>query len=299
MRSMTFLLTVAGLLTVFCISTTTAQTDREVYLYRGAPVAQSGIVIGGWGSGQAVESSDSTRVLTGSRSIKLTTQGLYAGARIDFTQPVTLFSGGIDPSRYIVFSFYFEDVQTIDPASQNPVYSYDVEPYTIPKVSTVRFVFVSDEGTQIEVEQITNPLDPEDNWCRVAVPLAKFKTSAGELSEFKLKRLLIFSDLPSTFYLGEIKLVTDKSPIKVDALPSQVVVIYDEVILQAKADGGVSSLIYSWDFDASNGIQEELTGPIGRYVYTRGGDYTVTLTVKDADGIKQPVTVTTTISVNE
>ncbi len=292
------LLAVAAVL--ICAAGVSGQTtEREIYIYRGAPVAQSGISLGGWGSGQAIESSDSTRVLTGSKSIKITTQGLYAGGRIDFAQPVTLFSDGIDPSRYILFVFYFEDVQTIDPAAQNPVYSYEVEPYTIPKVSTVRFVFVSDEGKSVEVEEPTNPLDPEDNWCRVAVPLAKFKSVSENGNEFKLKRLLIFTDLPNTFYLGEIKLVTDKSPIKVDALPSQVVVVYDEVILQAKADGGVASLSYSWDFDASNGIQEELTGPIGRYVYTKGGEYTVTLTVKDVDGIKKPVTVTTKISVNE
>ncbi|MDH7601249.1 MAG: PKD domain-containing protein [Armatimonadota bacterium] len=297
MRLAVLLITVALLA---CVPGVNAQTaDREVYIYRGAPIAQSGITLGSWGSGQAVEYSDSTRVLTGSKSIKITTQGLYAGARIDFAQPVTLFSDGIDPSRYIVFAFYFDDVQTIDPAAQNPVYSYEVEPYTIPKVTTVRFVFVSEGGKSVEVEEPTNPIDPEDNWCRVAVPLAKFRSAAENGGEFRLKRLLIFTDIPNSFYLGEIKLVTDKSPIKVDALPSQVVVIYDEVILQAKADGGVASLSYSWDFDASNGIQEELTGPIGRYIYTKGGDYTVTLTVKDVDGIKQPVTVTTTISVNE
>lgn len=297
MRFTLLIVTVATLVWNAAVSAQT--TDREVYIYRGAPIAQSGISVGSWGSGQALESSDSTRVLTGSRSIKITTQGLYAGARIDFAQPVALFSDGIDPSRYVIFVFYFEDVQTIDPAAQNPVYSYEVEPYTIPKVSTVRFVFVGEDGKQVEVEEPTNPLDPETNWCTVAVPLAKFRSVAQEVSEFKLKRLLIFTDIPNTFYLGEIKLVTDKFPIKVDALPSQVVVVYDEVILQAKADGGVASLTYSWDFDASNGIQEEATGPIGRYVYTKGGDYTVTLTVKDADGIKQPVSVTTTISVNE
>jgi len=280
------------------LSAQAGPSDREVYIYRGTPLAQSGISVGSWGSGKAVESADSTRVLSGSRSIKITTQGLYAGGRLDFAQPVTLFSEGIDPTRYIVFAFYFEDQQVIDLAAQNPVYSYEVEPYTIPKAGTVRFVFVSDSGVSVAAEEPTNPLDPDDNWCRVAVPLAKFKV-AGDPQEFKLKRLLVFTDLPTTLYLGEIKLVTDTTPIKVEPLSSQVVIIYDEVLFPAKASGGVSSLKYSWDYDASNGIQEETTGPIGRYTYVRGGEFKVTLTVSDADGIKQPVSVTTTVSVND
>ena len=280
------------------LSAQAGPSDREVYIYRGTPLAQSGISVGSWGSGKAVESADSTRVLSGSKSIKITTQGLYAGGRLDFAQPVTLFSEGIDPTRYIVFAFYFEDQQVIDLAAQNPVYSYEVEPYTIPKAGTVRFVFISDNGLSVAAEEPTNPLDPDDNWCRVAVPLAKFKV-AGDPQEFKLKRLLVFTDLPTTLYLGEIKLVTDTTPIKVEPLSSQVVIIYDEVLFPAKASGGVSSLKYSWDYDASNGIQEETTGPIGRYTYVRGGEFKVTLTVSDADGIKQPVSVTTTVSVND
>ncbi|MCX8052767.1 MAG: PKD domain-containing protein [Armatimonadetes bacterium] len=292
------LIVAATIVTVGAVSAQTDTSDREVYIYRGSPLAQSGISVSSWGSGRAVESSDSTRVLSGSRSIKITTQSLYAGGRIDFAQPVTLFSNGIDPSRYILFAFYFEDQQVIDIGAQNPIYSYEIEPYTVPKASLVRFVFISDDGKSLAVEQPTNPLDPDDNWCRIAVPLVKFK-AVGELRQFKLKRLLIFTDTATTLYLGEIKLVTDTTPIKVDPLPSQVVIVYDEVLFPAKATGGVCSLKYSWDYDASNGIQEETTGPVGRYTYIRGGEFTVTLTVSDVDGIKQPVTVTTTVSVND
>ncbi len=274
-----------------------AVSDREVYIFRGSPLAQSGISVGSWGSGKAIESADSTRILAGSKSIKITTQGLYAGARIDFVQPVALFTEGIDPTRYVVFAFYFDDQQTIDPGA-GTLYSYEIEPYTIPRAAIVRFVFVPETGNPVAVEEPTNPLDPDDNWCRIAVPLAKFK-AAADAREFKLKRLLIFTDLPTTLYLGEIKMVTDTAQIKVDSLPSQVVIIYDEVLFPARATGGVSSLKYSWDYDDSNGIQEETTGPVGRYVYIRGGDFKVTLTVSDADNVKQPVSTTATVSVND
>ena len=295
MRLLSFPLVVAVLLSA--IGAQAAVGDREVYIFRGTPLAQSGISVGSWGSGKAIESADSSTVLTGSKSVKITTQGLYAGARTDFAQPVALFTEGIDPTRYLVFAFYFNDVQMIDPGA-GTLYSYEIEPYTIPKAGLVRFVFVSDKGESVAVEEPTNPLDPDDNWCRIAVPLAKFK-SAGATQEFRLKRLLIFTDLATTLYLGEIKMVTDDAPIKVDSLPGQVVIIYDEVLFAAKATAGVSSLKYSWDYDASNGIQQETTGPLGRYVYIKGGEFTVTLTVSDADNLKQSVTVTATVSVND
>lgn len=266
---------------------------REIAIFKGDDPAQDGIELGGWGSGSAVKAKE--QILDGSWSIKITTQGLYSGGRLDFARPVELFSDGIDTRRYIVFTFFFKDTQVINPAA-GTLSAYDVEPYTVPKASKVRFVFYSDNNLVVPAEEPTNPLDPDDNWVRVAVPMAKFKR-AGDISEFRLKRLLIMSDMPTTMYLGEMKIVTDDSPIKVDPLDSQTVALMDDVFFTANARGGVSSLKYAWDFDSSNGIQAEQTSRVARYVYTRGGTFTVTLTVSDADGLKAPVTVSTSIEV--
>lgn len=299
MRSLLVLLVLA--LVLGAAGAHAAPSDREVYIYRGAPASDSGITVGSWGSGKAIESKE--KVLAGSQSIKITTQGFYSGGRIDFAQPVTLFTDGIDPKRYMVFSFFFNDVQVVDPAAGTN-YWFDVEPYTVPKASKMRFVLISDTGLSVSAVQSTNPVDPDDNWVRVAVPLAKFNLPEG-INEFRLKRLLVFSDAPGTLsspavtFLGEIKMVTDNQPIRVDSLGGQVVAVYDDVFFVANAQGGVSSLKYSWDYDAGNGIQEETTGPVGRYMYTRGGDFTVTLTVTDTDGLKTPVSVRATVSVND
>lgn len=266
-----------------------AQTKDEAYIYRGTPLSQEGITVGSWGSGRAVESKNV--ILTGSDSIEISTQGFYAGGRLDFTKPVTLYSGTPEGTRYLVFAFYFSDVRTVDPAAGTG-YSFDVEPYTVPKVCKIRFVFTSDNDTNISVEEPTGALDTDDQWVRIAVPLAKFKAGG-----FNLKRLLIFSDIPSTFNLGEIKLVTDNTPITVDPIGTQTVAVYDHVFLTAEAEGGVSTLKYSWDFDSSNGIQEEQTGKVAHYVFTRGGDFTVTLTVSDVDGLKKQAQTSEVISV--
>lgn len=275
--------------------------QQGVYIYQGAPLSQSGITLGSWGSGKAVESRE--QVLTGGQSIKITTQGLYAGGRLDFTQPVTLFSDGINPKHYIVFSLFFSEIQDVDPAAGSG-YWYDIEPYKIPKATRVRFTFFSDTGLSVSAEVPTRPLNQDDNWVRLAVPLAKFKLP-DEVKSFRLKRLVIASDAPGTLttpatvYLGEAKIVEDDTPIKIDPLGSQSVVIGDQVFFAASALAGVSSLKYSWDWDNRNGIQEETTGFIGRVTYYKGGDYVVTLIVSDIDGLKMPASVTTTVSVSE
>lgn len=266
-----------------------AQTKDEAYIYKGAPISQDGITVGSWGSGKATESTKV--ILTGSDAIEITSQGYYAGGRVEFTKPVTLFTGTPEASRYLVFTFYFGDVKTVDPAAGTG-YSFDVEPYTVPKVSKIRFVFTSDSGSSISVEEPTGTLDPDDQWVRIAVPLAKFKAGG-----FSLKKVLIFSDIPNTFYLGEIKLITDNTPITVEPIGSQTVAVYDHVFLTANAEGGVSTLKYSWDFDSSNGIQEEQAGKVAHYVFTRGGDFTVTLTVSDVDGLKKQAQTSEVISV--
>ena len=265
--------------------------EGETYIYKGSALNECGITAGGWGSGKAAESKE--HMLTGNYSVKLTTQSLYSGGRLDFDQPVPLYTGSIDTAKYVVFGLFFADVRTVDPAAETN-YSSDAEPYVMPKAGKMRFVFVSAEGQKISVDEPTNPVDPDDNWVRVAVPLSKLK-AAGDT--FSLKRLLIFTDIPSTIYLGDMRIVTDSAPIKVDSLESQSVAVPDLVAFVAHAQAGISSLVYSWDYDSKNGIQADSTGKIGKYVYTKEGEYVVTLTVSDADGVKAPVSVVASVSV--
>ncbi len=297
MRYLVTLLVVAVVLSAACAWAADNSSAKEVYIFKGDDPSADGIEIGGYGSGKAVKARD--KILTGSQgswSVKITTHGMYAGGRMDFSRPVALFTGGIDTKRYIQFAFFFNETRRVDPSGNSAW--FDIDPYTVPQANKIRFVFISDNDVTVEAQQPTCALDPDDNWMRVAVPLAKFKVKE-DISEFRLKRLLIFTDVPSTLYLGEMKLITDNTPITVQPLDSQTVAIMDQLAFVADADGGVSSLKYAWDFDNSNGIQPEQTEKVARYVYTRGGDFTVSLTVSDYDGLKQPVTVTTTISVIE
>ena len=270
--------------------------DPDVSIYKGDDPTQEGITLGGWGCGTAIKTNE--QVLDGAWSIKMTTQSMYSGARIEFTQPVTLYAGGIKNNRYIQFVMFFKETRVVNPAAGYEYAMTDVDPYTLPKANKIRFVFISDAGETVEVIEPTSALDTDDNWMRVAVPLAKFKTKEG-VPEFRMKSLLIFTDIPSTAYLSSVKLTSDDAPIKVDPLDARTVAVMDPQFFVATATGGVSSLNYAWDFDASNGVQVDSSDKMAKYVYNKGGEYTVTLTVSDVDGLKEPVTVTAVIEVTD
>lgn len=278
---------------------------ETVSVFKGDDPTADGISLGSWGSGGAAKSQEQR--LEGAWSIKLTTQGLYSGGKIEFAQPPALVSGN-DAHRYLQFSFMFRETEIVNPAAGTEVTWADIEPYQKPKASKMRFVFVSDAGASVEVQEPTGAIDPDDGWMRLAVPVTKLKASPAA-TEFRLKRLLVFTDVPcsgmtssgqdTSLYLGAMRLMTDTAPIKVDPIDERTVAIMDPQYFAATADGGVSSLKYSWDFDETNGIQTDSTDRIARTVYSKGGVYTVTLTVSDADGIKAPVTVKTKIEVTD
>ena len=81
--------------------------------------------------------------------------------------------------------------------------------------------------------------------------------------------------------------------------------VNDTIVFQAVAAGGLSTLKYTWDFDASDGDdQEDASGPIVSHVYRQKANmtepvtYKVTLTVTDAAGVKSSVKRTCEITVN-
>ena len=80
--------------------------------------------------------------------------------------------------------------------------------------------------------------------------------------------------------------------------PDQTVTTGDTVTLDGSAstdDIGIES--YVWDFDDSNGLQQDATGAAVQHTYNTAGTYTATLTVSDVDGNADSDTVA--IIVNE
>lgn len=80
--------------------------------------------------------------------------------------------------------------------------------------------------------------------------------------------------------------VKRNQPPVAEAGPDQDVAAGQQVAFSGAASHDAEGQItkYSWDFDSSDGIQEDFTGVAPVHTYTRGGSYLVTLTVYDALG---------------
>lgn len=174
--------------------------------------------------------------------------------------------------------------------------------YTPPTMTTrvmkqMRVVIVTTDGKQYEaVVPFEPPITDQEGWFPIGVALGAFK---GLSPDARIKEIRVFGDAYGVFYVGEIRVATDPTPITGDAGEEQIVAANDLVRLEARASAGITPLKYSWDFDASDGIQEDAVGKVVTTRYRKPGEYTVTLTVTDIFGLKKPFVATTKITVNE
>ena len=302
----------------------------SITLYRGEPTVATGQQLGGWGSGEAIDTS--AEAFSGSNSIKLTTDSDYAGGRLIFREPMDITQQFTDPYTFLEMAIKFLQGQIRTSTGTTPGGSeYPGRPpgyggpgggppgaipggvadstdptaalLITPDTQRLRVALHFDGGVAVAEDYplIRFPTS-EPGWVRVAIPFAVFK-GAPPMASYRLQEIRVFGDAPDTFFIGQITTVTDNDPISVEALEEQVVAVNDRVEFVATAEGGLSGLKYSWDYDKSDGIQEDAVGPRVTHIYTKsspeGHPYIVTLTVSDLAGKKAPVRVETTVEVIE
>jgi hypothetical protein len=299
----------ALVITVMLIGVT---VNAEVMLFKGDPLATAGITLGGWGSGSAVEASE--RPYEGSRSIKVVSQGLHQGGRIDFKTPVEIIEAPASMDDYLQFTLNFTSVVRIGTSpftamgfgitsapgvsilpSASSTYYYEDEVPVRAKVNTMRIVVVPTNGPAIDCLSDVPAVSP-DGWYKIAIPFKVLGILKAQ--SFKVSRLAVFTDLPETFYVGEVSSVRDTTPISVQEGDEQVVAANDIVTLQASAEGGSSMLHYAWNFGDGYKDGEDASGPVVSHQFKTPGDFNVTLVVSDIWGIKKSATTTYKVSVN-
>lgn len=160
----------------------------------------------------------------------------------------------------------------------------------------MRYVLTMVDGTKYEmVRPVTlPPTEDPDSYVPIAFPVsAILKKGDGTAATVptgdgaKLKEIAIFGDKYQQFLIGEMEVVTDDTSISVSPIEEPVVYTNDMIPFNGVAEGGTTSLHYSWDFDSSDGIQEDAVGRNVTQVFKSAGKRTVTLTVSDVDGVKQ------------
>jgi len=300
-----------------------AEKADEIRVYDGNPVKESGMTLLPWGSGEAKESEE--HVFIGSRCVKILTQGRYTGGRLHFQTPLSLKSVLDDRTAYLQFVLMFPPKDgsggsagsggampgpsggggraggggSMAPGGGGGGAGSDKSTRLVkPKaLAHLRIVLVTTDDKQVEVFLPVSDAVQRNEWSILAVPVVALnglKTSNGVIKE-----MMIFGDSYANLFLGESRIIHDETPIRVDELDERTVAVGDNVSFVASADAGITPLRYEWDFDATDGVNVDAEGRSVKHKFRKPlkDDYTVTLTVRDPYGIKQPVTRKTKIHV--
>ena len=115
-----------------------------------------------------------------------------------------------------------------------------------------------------------------------------------------MKSIGFSGDSVATFYVGNIAVVNDATPITGDTNYHEInLALGDEIDLAAIGYGGASVLRYTWNF--GEGGDPSLVDAEGQTVtrkFRKPGDFVITLTISDKFGLKKPFTTTIKVSVN-
>jgi len=165
-------------------------------------------------------------------------------------------------------------------------------------LQNLRVVLFTDQGVLV-ADPVPVGLQGKDKrgWLPVSVPIIQFKGAQGAKS---INAVGLFADESDTFYLGQIRLVVDRTPpeLKLAATP-QIARTKQVVSFSAELLGGAMDPLYTWDFGESDRAQQQAVGRKVKYIFKDPGDYVVTCTATDRGGVRQPVAKTTGVHVEE
>lgn len=165
-----------------------------------------------------------------------------------------------------------------------------------PVLSMIRLIVTTSDGKKSEAYvPVGNSAKSDRNWRQVAVPL---QTITGFENTNKMVQEIAFSgDTTSTFYVGDIRVINDTTPITGEIRQTRDnLALGDEITLSASGFGGSSVLKYEWDFDGDG--KSDAEGIAIKHKFRKPGDITITLTISDTAGLKKAYQATTKIHVN-
>ncbi|GMV87881.1 MAG: hypothetical protein AMXMBFR81_08120 [Chthonomonas sp.] len=160
-----------------------------------------------------------------------------------------------------------------------------------------RVVVTTTDGLKSEAYIPASTSAGRDGWRSVGVPLQAIK--GFERTNKIVKEVTFSGDQSATIYLGELRVVSDETPITGEPNRREWnLSLGQEIELWAAGYGGSSALRYTWDFDARDGVTEDAEGQLIKRKFRKDGEYTVTLTISDKYGLKAPFQTTIKVVVN-
>lgn len=259
-------------------------------LYNGEATLPANMVLGVWGAlpaeGRAITFTP-LPVAPKVYGIPLALQGRYQGIRIDFLTPISTdtFLGKSD-----AFLELYLRSTSFTPSAHVPM----------PSLTSLRVTLFTQGGVNTLAVPSNDfyPLDEVDgNWMRLALPLNRLPAKyplAGDL-----RRLLITTDSPVKLLLGRVACIRDFAMLRATISSAPAILrTGTPVILSAAVEGGLTPYAVSWNFGiAADPAVIDATGASATALFPKAGNYLITCTVRDTDGIKDPITVTRTVTI--
>ena len=158
-------------------------------------------------------------------------------------------------------------------------------------MQNLRVVMLTTNGGTLEFLLPVMYSHGSDAWRQFNIPVSAIPGIKAE--DAQIKEIRLFADEPTTMWLSGIRTITDTVPLAVAALENQSALPKNSNYrYTAKVTGGASAIRVTWDFDETDGLQEDRTGPSVTYAYhkptDKNPDYIVTVTATDVYGIKPP-----------
>ena len=169
--------------------------------------------------------------------------------------------------------------------------------FQVAPLRNLRFVITTTDGKRSEGFLPIATSTSKEKWRRVGMPLNAIQ--GFDRTNKIVKEIAISGDATATIYVGEVTILSDTTPIFGEPNVRELnLALGDEREFWATASGGASVLKYTWDFDSADGIQVDAEGQVIKRRFRVPGEYTVTLTISDVFGLKQPYSTTMKVVVN-
>jgi len=259
-------------------------------IYNGESRWPANLQVGEWGNAQGdaqILSPTPLEVKTGVYGIAVSTLGRYQGTRFDFNPPL---------DTHLIFGVKNVYLELYLRPSLNTVNKHGF----MPNLTNLRFTLFTANGIgtcAVPASQFYPAEVIQKTWVKIDLPLSKLDPAlhlSGPLS-----RIVITSDGPVSFLLGRLAVVQDTSALRADITTFPAILETDQTIFfSASVDSGLSPCTAAWDFDTTTGATVDAMGNQVTCRYTNPGTYLITCTVRDANGIKDPITVTKEIKIN-
>ncbi len=301
----------------FIVLTMASATGMAQYIYKPTDaLGDQKMRLYPWGSGTIAETNE--LVYDGTRSIRISTRNFYQGGSMLFTVPRDLSTFAADPSNMLMLTLQAPTLNLTMSAekdsggvkttktnnrsslddSTNPGALKRVEIYFKENLGKVRCIITTADDLRSEVYfDLSSATTDTRGWKTIGIPLGAI--AGFERTNKQIKSMSFSGDTYSSFYIGEIKITSDRTPIYIEPNVREMnLALGDTIELIGYGTAGSTMLKYTWDFDDKDGIQVDTEGQAILRRFMKPGNYTVTVTAQDEYGLKKPASTTIKIVVN-